>query len=305
MKTLKAVIQEKVKGLAFIQPQASRFDDIRDELLSHGENLHEVIWCILNDSTKRPCKECGEPAKFDSLKNGYRDFCGVKCSNIYKGRDVSIKSKISKGVSNFNKTADQDFWDSRTANFLKTLGSESRDVKNMKKLNKSNAMKKMHSERTIEDRQIINNKISKAVTESKKARTQRIERSKMGAKALNDYRKTLKHEELKEFNKRCGSTDLIGGNRELFNQYYKLVWYYTNRNLPLVENIHKRSIEWHLDHKYSIRQGFLDNISPVIIGSAHNLEIVHNSVNLSKGTKCSIRKEDLLSPFQDSLNLAI
>ena len=75
-----------------------------------------------------------------------------------------------------------------------------------------------------------------------------------------------------------------------WQKYHSLCWYYTNQSVFQNEvlNIEKRSTEWHLDHKYSIKQGFIDEIDPKIIGSAINLEIIHKLQNCSKKAKCSI-----------------
>ena len=80
--------------------------------------------------------------------------------------------------------------------------------------------------------------------------------------------------------------------------YYYQVWNETNKNLSLVENIELReNNKFGLDHKYSIKQGFLDGILPCIIGSIHNLEILTWEENSSKGSKCSITKEDLFDLY--------
>jgi len=55
-----------------------------------------------------------------------------------------------------------------------------------------------------------------------------------------------------------------------------------------------RSYKYHLDHKYSIYQGFIDNIDPKIIGSIHNLQMLSFDTNISKGSDCSITKEKLI-----------
>lgn len=58
-----------------------------------------------------------------------------------------------------------------------------------------------------------------------------------------------------------------------------------------------RNRKYHLDHKYSIYQGFIDNIDPKIIGSIHNLQMMGFDKNISKGMNCSITKEELISEY--------
>jgi len=57
-----------------------------------------------------------------------------------------------------------------------------------------------------------------------------------------------------------------------------------------------------IDHKYSISKGFQDKISPEIIGSIVNLEILTHSKNSSKGRKCSISLTKLLNDYQNFIN---
>lgn len=93
-------------------------------------------------------------------------------------------------------------------------------------------------------------------------------------------------------------------NKTDFQIYYAEVWKYTRRNnLSELEHIEKRGHanqgKFHLDHKYSIFQGFIEEVPPYIIGSIHNLEMITGRNNLSKGRKCSISKEELLGAYYD------
>ena len=55
--------------------------------------------------------------------------------------------------------------------------------------------------------------------------------------------------------------------------------------------------ENHLDHKYSVLEGFRNNIPPYIICSKDNLEIIPRNENLNKQYGCSITKEELMNSF--------
>jgi|688.fasta_scaffold08325_17 hypothetical protein len=87
-----------------------------------------------------------------------------------------------------------------------------------------------------------------------------------------------------------------------FKKYRLLVIKYTNKSLlfygQLVENLELRSREFHLDHKYSIKMGFLNDIEPEIIGSVVNIEILPAKINSSKRMKCSITKNQLFKDYQ-------
>lgn len=82
-----------------------------------------------------------------------------------------------------------------------------------------------------------------------------------------------------------------------FRKYKSLVNRYTNESLlfygELIENLEMRSKHFHLDHKYSIKMGFINDIDPKIIGSVINMEIIPAKINSSKKEKCSITKQHL------------
>ena len=52
---------------------------------------------------------------------------------------------------------------------------------------------------------------------------------------------------------------------------------------------------YHLDHKYSIIEGFKNNINPNIIGDIKNLEFIPWEENIKKRTKCSITIDELIN----------
>jgi hypothetical protein len=52
--------------------------------------------------------------------------------------------------------------------------------------------------------------------------------------------------------------------------------------------------EYHLDHKFSIAEGFRQGLSPEIIGNIANLEFIPAHENMSKQDDCSIDKHSLL-----------
>jgi transposase len=86
------------------------------------------------------------------------------------------------------------------------------------------------------------------------------------------------------------------------NDYYKYeleVFKFTKQQpIHLLNNYEKRGNSgidgsYHLDHKYSIVEGFKNGIEPHIIGSIKNLEFIPWQENIKKRTKCSITLEEL------------
>jgi hypothetical protein len=80
-----------------------------------------------------------------------------------------------------------------------------------------------------------------------------------------------------------------------FKKYRRKVYYWTSKNdLTVLENHDKRGLlDYHLDHMYSITEGFRNNVPPKIIGSIYNLKFIHYKENTSKNIKCSITLEKL------------
>ena len=52
---------------------------------------------------------------------------------------------------------------------------------------------------------------------------------------------------------------------------------------------------YHLDHKYSILEGYKNNISPEVIGNIKNLKFIPWEENIKKRTKNSITINELIN----------
>ena len=84
-----------------------------------------------------------------------------------------------------------------------------------------------------------------------------------------------------------------------YELYRKMVWDETNSNdIAKLENFEKRGragVEgaYHLDHKYSIQQGYINDIPPELIGSIKNLEFIPWEQNVKKQSNCSITEKEL------------
>lgn len=82
-----------------------------------------------------------------------------------------------------------------------------------------------------------------------------------------------------------------GTERTLVEEYYNNVKLVTNKNW--YEHFHninpnklQRSRDLHLDHIYSISEGFKNNVPPEIIGHWTNLRLIPKKENSSKGADC-------------------
>lgn len=86
-----------------------------------------------------------------------------------------------------------------------------------------------------------------------------------------------------------------------FKKYRNHVMRITSKQkVELLNNYDKRGSNkvngsYHLDHKFSIFEGFKQGIDAEIIGNINNLEFIPWEENLSKGSKCSITKDELFN----------
>lgn len=92
-------------------------------------------------------------------------------------------------------------------------------------------------------------------------------------------------------------------NKDSYSLYKSLVYKYTRKNYKRFQKIvnpNNLSIgrnKYHLDHKYSILEGFNHCILPHIVGSYVNLEILGEKYNINKGPKCSISLKELYKVY--------
>ena len=81
------------------------------------------------------------------------------------------------------------------------------------------------------------------------------------------------------------------------NEVYKIT---KKQPLYLLENIEKRGqFDYHLDHMFTICEGFRQNIPVYIVGNIINLEMLTCSDNLSKHNNCSLTKEQLFERYDN------
>lgn len=86
-----------------------------------------------------------------------------------------------------------------------------------------------------------------------------------------------------------------------FKDYKRKVINITNRQpIDTLLNYDKRGVSgvegnYHLDHKYSILEGYKNNISPEVIGNIKNLKFIPWEENIKKRTKNSITINELIN----------
>lgn len=93
---------------------------------------------------------------------------------------------------------------------------------------------------------------------------------------------------------------------ELFETYSKSVRSLTrfsfNKNKNIIDPDGLKELDsknYHIDHIYSISDGFLNDIDPKIIASYHNLRIITKIENLQKGRKSGMELSELLEKINN------
>lgn len=91
--------------------------------------------------------------------------------------------------------------------------------------------------------------------------------------------------------------------------YQDAVIKFTKQNwIAQFNNINPNRLDrstFHLDHIYSIHQGFKDSIPPYIIGHWTNLRLIPATENCSKGKRCDKTQEQLFEDFFKSIDFAV
>jgi hypothetical protein len=81
--------------------------------------------------------------------------------------------------------------------------------------------------------------------------------------------------------------------------YRNEVWKYTNmQDIQSLEHSDKRGRKkYHLDHQYSIIEGFRNDVPPEVIGNICNLRFIPGKINRQKNSDCSITLEQLYEAY--------
>ncbi len=276
-------------------------------LTKHIKNEHKIesndyYDRYLKRENEGKCVICTSPTKYKDIVNGYIRTCGHSCGCTLHRRNLKadpIKSAIFSQKVRGHKTA----W---------------------------------HASQTIEEKKDFFSKIGEKVRKTAESMTpeERKEKhgylNKLGPKEREEFIENLKstgaHSWWKTASEeekrvvydrrratRCKSKgwwhlddDEIKNNYAMYHQKVCTLTASTYKKYKSIINPTnlKRGIActgYHLDHKYSICQGFLEGLLPEVISSVHNLQMLTGTENMSKSDTCSVTKEELLSLYESNL----
>lgn len=221
------------------------------------------------------CLECQKTTKYRDIHTGYSKFCSAKCSynsnHTYENWVKSYKE---------NNPTSENILKKRKETILKNYDSYEEYLKIKTELHKNNFLKK-HGVAFI------------FLLEDFKIKRKSILKEKYGDENWNNKEKTK--------NTRISNGNQIDDFNVLnFKDYKKVSTNRTtlifrhNEHLINPENLLRGLKSYHIDHRFSIKQGFLNNIPLEIITHPFNLKMIWYKDNLTKQDKCEITLEELL-----------
>ena len=100
------------------------------------------------------------------------------------------------------------------------------------------------------------------------------------------------------------------GELPIHREYRNKVMGVTRRNVDKFQNIlFNGKVDdnevYHIDHIYSIHEGYINKIDPEIIGDIANLQLLPADINRKKSTDCWITKEELLERYQKGVTITL
>lgn len=294
------------------------------------KNTLEEIYCIMNDISEIPKCKCSNELKIKRYSVGFQEYCSSKCSNKYKSKIVEkskyhvkkkffIKEELTKEILeqyiNVYNVVDTNFYKmcefkytSEDAYLLynntaipkcklcdnnaifKNFASGYRDHCSVQCAAASELrIKKIKETSLLKDENGMNSYDKMLIS----SRTN-IDADGLVGYQRNTYKARKTNEESGLWTKLEDLSD-----KQLYTRVVGKVMNKFNTEIRKLENFDKRGHAnktgtYHLDHKFSVSEGFKNNIPPYIIGNICNLEMITSINNLVKNRKCSITKENVV-----------
>ena len=251
-------------------------NSIRRSFLETNNITKEDAYDILYPEKIAYCKYCGKKCKFINFTEGYAKTCGNK-ECIKKLRQDIILNCITNNENVKQKR-------------IKTC---------LERYGVCNTFQDLNLQKKIKD--TLLNKYGKKAVVTK----QSIEK----AKKTNFEKYGGWYAQTEEFKKRQRNCN-IKNHRWIkkyeiksYKQYRRKVMYITLRqNLELLENYSKRGINsdknsFHIDHIFSVYEGYRLKVPAKIIGDIVNLRMIPAKENISKRTRCDITLRELYERY--------
>lgn len=270
---------------------------IRDHHREYDSRLYYDTFIKSDDAGK--CKVCGNNTAFINLNHGYGKTCNHKCGGIWHRKQLKEnKEKHKQFVKKVANNQTKIWLDRKASGEINQIATKIRNT-----INETN---KSLSRDELKDRYGWMNKLS----ESAKREWIKSVQSKTGMHAwwqtasMDEKQKIIDRRNASKLGMSLDEYHNRNNDLDEFETYRWRVWVLTERTYKKYKHVidpeNKRSTEFHLDHKFSVVKGFHKQISPELISSVYNLEILPSNTNLSKGGKCSLTLEKLQEMYYGS-----
>lgn len=273
------------------------------------------------------CPTCGNKKRFRNLREGFSNGCSSRHANstmsnvLAKSHSIKVKETLKnkspeekqQAINKAKETIRKKYTPEELSNIAKKAHQEHKEVfklaiikrnetyKNNPEIIKNatvKAAKTMKNKKIEYNGEIVDHyqfvhlkkleKDENGLNFYDRMQIQKLEKDENG---LNFYdRHRIKMQESGVWPKPEDLPD--------FEYYRRVVWRYTNKNdLKSLENYDKRGTlknnGYHLDHIYSIKMGFINNIPAYLIGNISNLRFIPAVENISKNRRCDIEIDDI------------
>jgi hypothetical protein len=220
------------------------------------------------------CLNCGSNVKFKRFRDGYQPYCTSKCQYSC---DIAKNNWLES-------------WKTGNSNNEHIIKRESTAIERYGNLDNYKSHLRSKIKESCMDKHGVQFVMQ---TESYKKKRKETLKEKYGSESYNNPNKT-KHTRINNKTQFDDSVidDFLSYKRVVVNRTMTI---YRNNTLIINPNNLKRGIKYyHVDHKFSIKEGFLNNIPIEIITHPSNLEMIYYMDNLKKQYDCSISQEKLL-----------
>lgn len=220
----------------------------------------------------------------------------IKCSNCGYERQSNSYDVINKNSTLCNSCKQKRKWNNGK-NIDKKLRKIKQGFKNTPKRNNpeyrknmSIKIKKLWKDKEYRDKQLATRKTK----EYRKMMSEVIKNSDAWEKSQPQRIKSTKE----YWKKKRGGKELHE-ILPVWNFYKKTVYKFTEKIYKKFEqiinpdNLPRGRGKYHIDHKFSVLEGFKNNIPPYIISHQSNLQMLKEFENIAKDCKCDITMEEL------------
>lgn len=328
---IKELIQNFIDSTTNIATLNSRALFVRENIetikdltsfLDDSSKVNERLYLIYNDldESNIKCPMCDNKRKFYTFTSGYNLCCSQSCATKYQQAYlITNKEEIywKRSLKNFFKPKEQKDAEAQKRKYtiIERYGDNAfsdiakRGVETKKSLGISltsgfRAVQQNNPILWVEMHAQAADTMKNNIDENGNNHYERIHLNKLNdidEDGNNFYeRMVLKNYESGVWTNPKDKPDLEHYRVKVYKSMYRF-----KDEIKKLENFDKRGHAnkgmYHLDHKFSISEGFKQNVPPYIIGHINNLEMIIGRNNLSKSRKCSVELDELVDSVFKSL----